>query len=177
MLEINSFKKILSFIILIICYMVSITPSSADIYGVLDEEGYLQFGSFNHNKYDNLIKEISQEAGIESTLIKAIIKAESNFNYSAISSKGAKGLMQLMPDIVLAMKIEDPFSPKENIQAGTQYLRLLLNLFKNNRTLALAAYNAGPEIVKAYNGIPPFPETKAYIRNVLQYYEEYKAGD
>ena len=173
----NSFQKILPLITLLICYMFSTTPSLADIYGVLDEEGYLKFDSSNHKKYDNLIEEISQESGIESTLIKAIIKVESNFNYSAVSSKGAQGLMQLMPDIVLAMKIDDPFSAKENIKAGTQYLRQLLDLFKENKTLALAAYNAGPEIVKAYNGVPPFPETRTYIQKVLQYYKEYSAGD
>ena len=161
-----------------ICILLTVvSSSSADIYGSLDDEGYLRFDSSKNTKYDRLITEMSKNFGVEPNLIKAVIKAESDFNDMAVSRKGAQGLMQLMPYTANAMEIDDPFSPEENIKAGTQYLSQLLNQYKNNKSLALAAYNAGPEVVKAYKGVPPFPETRTFIRRVLQYYKEFSAGD
>jgi len=115
----------------------------------------------------------SRQYQVDCALIKAIIKAESDFDHRAVSKKGAQGLMQLMPDTADAMKVEDPFDPKENIFAGTRYFSLLLKKFKNDKTLALAAYNAGPEEVESRNGVPPFPETKNYVKKVLNYYRTY----
>lgn len=126
--------------------------------------------------YEGIIKQASKRFEVEPHLIKAVIRAESGFDTRAVSSKGAKGLMQLMPDTAYEMDVEDPFSPEENIFGGTRYLRLLLKRFKNNKRLALAAYNAGPEMVKAYGGVPPFPETKTFIKRVLNYLKRYRAG-
>ena len=81
-----------------------------------------------------------------------------------------------MPDTANDMEVDNPFSPEENIFGGTRYLRLLLERFKHNKKLALAAYNAGPEVVKAYKGIPPFPETKSFVKKVLDYYRRYKSS-
>ena len=171
----NTFNIVLSFIILFLFIAFFTSLSSADIYGVLDEDGYLRFSSFNNKKYDTLIKEVSQESGVEFILIKAIIKAESDFDNMAISRKGARGLMQLMPDTAGAMGVDDPHNPNENIIAGVRYISQLLSRFNNDKTLALAAYNAGPEIVNAYKGVPPFLETRNFIRKVLRYYKEYGA--
>ena len=113
---------------------------------------------------------------IEPFLIKAVIKAESDFDNRAVSRKGAQGLMQLMPDTANDMKVNDPLSPEENIFGGTRYLSLLLERFKNNRRLALAAYNAGPETVEEYGGIPPFPETRTFVKRVLRYCKQYESG-
>jgi soluble lytic murein transglycosylase len=112
---------------------------------------------------------------VDPSLIKAVIKAESDFNKEAVSRKGAQGLMQLMPGTANAMKVQNPFNPEENIFGGTRYLSLMLERFKNNKRLALAAYNAGPEEVETHKGVPPFPETKSFIRKVLDYYKQYKS--
>ena len=111
---------------------------------------------------------------MDSSLIKAVIKAESDFDYQAVSGKGAQGLMQLMPETATDMEVRDPFNPEENILGGTRYLSLLLNRFDNNKSLALAAYNAGPENVENYQGIPPYPETQTFVKRVLNYYRKYR---
>jgi soluble lytic murein transglycosylase-like protein len=85
-------------------------------------------------------------------------------------------LMQLMPETANAMEVANPFSPEENIFGGTRYFSLLLDRFKNDKILALAAYNAGPEAVETYGGIPPFPETKSFVAKVLDYYEDYRSS-
>lgn len=113
---------------------------------------------------------------MEPSLVKAVIKAESDFDPMTVSSKGAKGLMQLMPETANDMEVENPFSPVENIFGGTRYLSLLLERFKNNKRLALAAYNAGPEVVETYKGVPPYPETRSFIDKVLEYYKQYMSA-
>ncbi|MFZ7110884.1 MAG: lytic transglycosylase domain-containing protein [Desulfatiglandales bacterium] len=105
-----------------------------------------------------------------------MIKAESDFDHRAVSKKGAQGLMQLMPQTATKMKVANPFNPEENIFGGTRYLSLLLERFNNDESLALAAYNAGPEKVKDYQGIPPYPETKSFVTKVLNFYERLKSG-
>jgi soluble lytic murein transglycosylase-like protein len=126
------------------------------------------------SKYDDLITEVSRKYNVDSALIKAIIKAESNFNHEAVSPVGARGLMQLMPKTASSLQVDDSFHPEKNIDGGVRYLRYLLNLFDNNLPLALAAYNAGENAVARYNyNIPPYPETRNYVRRVLNYLNSY----
>ncbi len=124
--------------------------------------------------YDGHIKKASLKYGVDFALLKAVIKAESNFDPYAVSPKGAEGLMQLMPQTSRLMKVRNPFNPIENIFAGTRYLRMLIKQFNNNLIFALAAYNAGPDTVMYYGGIPPFPETQNYVKRVLKYFRNYK---
>ena len=116
--------------------------------------------------YDRIIISKSHKYGLEPSLIRAVITAESNWDPRAISKKGAVGLMQLMPSTAKEMKL-DPFSPEENIEGGTRYLRYLLDRFKGRLDFALAAYNAGPTAVERSGGIPSIAETKKYVRKVL----------
>ncbi len=120
-----------------------------------------------------MIQELSQRYGVEFALVKAVIKAESSFNPRALSPKGARGLMQLMPQTAALHGVSNIHSPRENVAGGVQHLRLLLNRFRGNLRLTLAAYNAGEKAVERYGGVPPFSETKEYIRRVLSYRQSY----
>jgi len=123
------------------------------------------------------IQRASLEHKIDPLLIKAIIKTESNFNRFAVSSHGAQGLMQLMPDTAKDLQVTDPFDVYQNISGGTRYLRNLLDNYSGNLQLSLAAYNAGPGLVDRLGRVPRIPETINYVRKVLQYYKGYrKAG-
>ena len=124
--------------------------------------------------YDDYISIAAQSYGIPFCLVKSIIKAESNFDCRAISTKGAQGLMQLMPDTAKLMNVSDPFDPYENIMGGTRYFRMLLNQFNGKVKHALAGYNAGPGNVEIHNGIPPFKETRNYIGRVAKFYRQLK---
>lgn len=127
----------------------------------------------NRNAFDPYIKLSCQRYGMDHNLVKAVIHAESAFNPQAVSPKGAMGLMQLMPDTSKDMGVMDPFDPYDNIEGGTRYLRMLLNRFNNDVRLALAAYNAGPETVQKYGGIPPYEETETYVERVLALHSRY----
>ena len=127
----------------------------------------------NISNYDHLIIKASEKHNVEPALIKAIIKAESNFNHRAVSRKGARGLMQLMPATASSLQVKDSFHPENNIEGGVKYLRYLLNLFNGNLPLALAAYNAGENAVIRHRGIPPYPETQVYVRRVMSYLDKF----
>ncbi len=121
----------------------------------------------------DLFYEIAALYGLDPALLMAVAKAESDFDPKAVSHKGAKGLMQLMPETASDYQVQDVFDPRENLRGAAAFLRDLLDEFGDLR-LALAAYNAGPEKVRRYRGIPPYPETRAYVRRVLRYYALYK---
>jgi soluble lytic murein transglycosylase-like protein len=116
--------------------------------------------------YDDLIQEAALEHEVNPDLIHALIQTESSFNPLAVSPNGARGLMQLMPVVLEELGVEDPFDPRENIMAGTKYLKKLLNRHKGRVDLALASYNAGPTVVARYRGVPPFKETRNYVKKI-----------
>jgi soluble lytic murein transglycosylase len=185
--------------ILLVSTMVN-SPASADIFLYIDKEGVMHFsnaptqahyrvymkeGSSNPapaeisykpdtDKYDHLIADSCRLHGVDFALVKAVIRAESCFDPYAISSKGAEGLMQLMPETSKRLNVANPFDPHENIKGGVQHLKYLLDRFKYDLKLSLAAYNAGETTVAQVNGIPNYRETKNYIAEVLRYYQEYK---
>ncbi len=188
-------------VISMILAMTTATVASAaggDIYKGVDDEGVLHITDNPSNdrkmqwvrvykakriiissmidvkKYDYLISKAADKFNLDSALIKAVIKAESNFNHRAVSPVGAQGLMQLMPKTASSLKVDDSFHPEKNIEGGARYLRYLLNIYKGNLSLALAAYNAGEGAVAKYNyNIPPYRETQNYVRRVLSFYREY----
>lgn len=125
-------------------------------------------------RFNPIIIEVADRHEMDPALIKAIIMAESGHNPKAVSKRGAKGLMQLMPITAKSLGVEDVFDPEHNIKAGVAYFKKLLNQFDGDVKLALAAYNAGSRKVRKYKGIPPFKATKIYIRKVFRYYEKYK---
>jgi soluble lytic murein transglycosylase-like protein len=129
---------------------------------------------FDKGEYDEFIKKAAQKHNLDHALIRAVIKTESGFNHKAVSRKGARGLMQLMPGTALTLNVSDSFDPWSNIDGGSKYLRYLLNQFNGNLSLALAAYNAGEAAVAKYrNSIPPYPETQTYVRRVLSFFQKY----
>jgi soluble lytic murein transglycosylase len=137
-----------------------------------EERGTLSTEDFY--RFDHIISRAAEKYDIEFELIKAVIKVESNFDSLAVSKKGARGLMQLMPPTAKELRVLDSFDPIENIDAGTRYLKSLLGRFKDNLRLALAAYNAGNNAVIRNNGqIPPYKETKGYVKKVLRYFKIY----
>jgi soluble lytic murein transglycosylase-like protein len=121
-----------------------------------------------------IILAASNKHRVDPALVKAIIMAESSYNPTAISKKGAVGLMQLMPITADAMGVEDSLDPEHNINGGVRYLKHLLNIFSGDLTLAIAAYNAGITTVKKYQGVPPFKATQYYVKKVFEYYQQYK---
>ena len=124
-----------------------------------------------HEEPRAIIKEAATRYGVSEELIAAVIEAESQFNPRAVSRKGAQGLMQLMPETAATLGVEDPFSPRENIHGGVRHLRALIDRFDNNVPLALAAYNAGEGAVRVHKGIPPYPQTRAYVRKIMRQLE------
>ena len=181
----------------IVVLIASVISVNADIYRYIDDNGVMHFTNtptsnqhdykifikerttvstrFNTtDKYDKLISNASKEFNVDSRLLKAMIKAESDFDPRAISRKGAMGLMQIMPENFKMLKLENPFDPWQNIRAGAQYFKKLYKRFNGKLALSLAAYNAGPTAVDRYKRIPPYQETEEYVRRVLRYYRTFK---
>jgi len=135
----------------------------------------VSYGSIKDSTlFDHLIAESAEKHQVEFALVKAVIRAESGFNPYAISRKGARGLMQLMPETASRMSVPNIFNPRDNIDGGVRYLKYLMYLFNNDLRLSLAAYNAGENIVWQLGTIPPYRETVQYVQKVLDFYQYYR---
>ena len=183
--------------LMILGLLAGAAPVRAIVYSFVDENGVTHFtnvpsdprfrkvpgsspppagrsgsGSLAAEKYEAEIARCADDQGVDSALVKAVIKAESNYDNRAISRAGAQGLMQLMPATSKLRNVGNPFNPQQNIDGGVRHLKYLLTTF-GDTTLALAAYNAGENAVRKYNGVPPYPETKNYVSTVLSHYGRY----
>ena len=172
--------------------MVAAVPSvvCADIYKFVDANGVIHFTNTpttsnfklhakeNGSKFtiQDMITRCAAYYRLEEALVQAVIKVESDYNPSAVSSKGALGMMQLIPTTAELLKVSDPLDPEQNIRGGSHYLRMMLDQFNGNLDLALAAYNAGPTAVRRYGGVPPFKETQRYLTKVKYYLDFYRSG-
>ena len=145
-------------------------PVAARLQGELRAS---ELASAQDSEYQTLIADAATRHGVEPELVRAIIRAESAFNRVAVSPKGARGLMQLMPDTARKRGCHNPYDPRANIEAGVAHLRLLLDQYHKNLPRVLAAYNAGSQSVGRYHGIPPYAETEEYVTRVLRYRREY----
>jgi soluble lytic murein transglycosylase-like protein len=179
---------------LILGVHLAVVPAHADIYRYVDESGVMHITNLPTNpnfklwikerrviiragidmtKYGPLIQKASDKYKVDYSLVKAVIKAESNFNHKAVSPKGAQGLMQLMPKTASTLQVKDSFEPESNIEGGVKYLSYLMNVYNGHLPLALAAYNAGEKAIAKYGGVPPYAETKGYVRRVMALYKQY----
>jgi soluble lytic murein transglycosylase-like protein len=149
------------------------SPESPQVATPQNKSSYVR-GKRAEQLFHPIVLEAANRHQIDPALVKAVIMAESSYNPRAISKRGAKGLMQLMPETAKSLGVEDIFNPEHNINAGVKYLRHLMNQFDGDTKLALAAYNAGSRKVRQYSGIPPFSATKYYIKKVFRYYKYYK---
>lgn len=181
--------------------LLSMMPAAADIYKYEDKEGVLHFTDAptdrrfkvfmrdikkdqklrttfgcvkDPKEFEPIINSCALEYGVDKSLVKAVILAESGYNPNAVSRKGAAGLMQLMPKTAEGLKVCNSLDPAENIRGGVRYLKFLLDTFKGDVSLALAAYNAGLSKVAKYGGIPPYEETRNYVAKVLNYRSSYR---
>lgn len=157
---------------------ISLTNVPSDArYRKIDVESARFHAVISERELEPLIKRHSFQQQLHPALIRAVIKAESNFDPRAVSRAGAIGLMQLMPQTAVRLDVRDMFDPDENVGGGTKYLRQLLDRFHGNLPLALAAYNAGENIVERYQSLPPIDETRQYVRKVLRYYRTFLVRD
>lgn len=182
-------------ILLLILLLVPTQVFSMEVFQYVDESGTVHYtnvptdpryrrlqggqkkkiyiGKDQRQKILGLIEKEAAEQGMEPALIKAVVRAESDFNAFAVSSAGALGLMQLMPATAADLRLSDPFDPEENIRGGIRYLRYLLGTFNNDLVLSLAAYHAGMGNVLKHGRIPPIEETHIYVERVLRFYKDY----
>jgi len=189
--------------VFILSFLLWPVVSGADIYRYVDGEGVVHFSNTQpDNKFTLYLREgpkaapratasalpgaswmtgyvdrVSRANDLPPALVHAIIKAESNGQRKAVSPKGAKGVMQLMPFTSKRMRVADPFDPIENIEGGIMYIKELLITFEGDITNTVAAYNAGPAAVRKYGGVPPYQETRLYVRRVMDLYRQYSAGE
>ena len=133
--------------------------------------GWLRMPRTDTSLYAAEIKDAAERHGVPERLVQAVIRVESAFNPRAVSVKGAQGLMQLMPETASMLGVRNSFDPQQNIEGGVRHLRGLIDRFRNDLSLALAAYNAGEKAVVTHRGIPPFPETRDYVTRVLYHYD------
>jgi soluble lytic murein transglycosylase-like protein len=133
----------------------------------------VQKTKISYTAYTDIVEKKAKEHSVDPSLVNAVIKTESNWNKHAISKKGAVGLMQLMPSTADMLKVKNVFDAEANIDGGTRYLKYLIERFNGNLTLALAAYNAGPNKVEQYGDVPPISETRNYVKKVLGLYNGY----
>ncbi len=184
--------RIVGMLIAVLFLFVAVPVVQADIYLFIDSQGVLHFTNAPTSsqytlyikerpkpatatkKYDGIIQEASNTFDLSFSLLKAMIKVESDFDSRAVSKKGALGLMQIMPQNLQAFNIREPYDPKDNIMGGARYFKLLIERFEGKLPLALAAYNAGPTIVDKYRDIPPIKETQDYVKKVMKYFYIYK---
>ncbi len=188
-------KSILPFSFLFLAFIKS---SFADIYFYEDPQGTLRFSDepplvadfqirpetveegfrkaikkYSKRELRSLIHRFANQYKIEPALIEAVVKAESEYDSMAVSKKGARGLMQLMPATAKSLGVSDVHDPQENLKGGIQYLHRLLDRYQGNIDLAVAAYNAGEKSIERHKGIPPFPETIDYVMKVRKYYNHF----
>ncbi len=173
-----------------------LSPARGQIYGYQDEDGYWHFPQLNPSNTESMpaqrakgwqkdffiacyrpyIMAVCRKYKVNAALVMAIIMAESDCDRTAVSRKGAMGLMQLMPRTAERLNVGNPFSPRNNIEGGVRYLRYLLGRFHNDIALTAAAYNCGASRVEAAGGIPPIPETRQFVHKVLSFYHQFKSA-
>ena len=191
--------------VFILSFLLWPVVSGADIYRYVDGEGVIHYSNTQPDEKFTLylregpkaaprapasalqlpganwmtgyVDRFSRANDLPPALVHAIIKAESNGQRNAVSRKGAKGVMQLMPFTSKRLRVADPFDPIENIEGGIKYIKELLVIFEGNLTNAVAAYNAGPAAVRKYGGVPPYQETRIYVRRVMDLYRQYSAAE
>ena len=187
--------------VFILSFLLWPVVSGADIYRYVDRDGVIHYSNTQPDEKFTLylregpkapppapayaileaswmngyVDRISRANDLPPALVHAIIKAESNGQRKAVSPKGARGVMQLMPFTSKRMRVADPFDPIENIEGGIKYIKELLVTFEGNLTNTVAAYNAGPAAVRKYGGVPPYQETRLYVRRVMELYRQYSA--
>ncbi|MEK7365451.1 MAG: lytic transglycosylase domain-containing protein [Candidatus Deferrimicrobiota bacterium] len=187
--------------VFILSFLLWPVVSGADIYRYVDGEGVIHYSNTQPDEKFTLylregpkaaprapasalpgaswmtgyVDRFSRANDLPPALVHAIIKAESNGQRNAVSRKGAKGVMQLMPFTSKRLRVADPFDPIENIEGGIKYIKELLVTFEGNLTNTVAAYNAGPAAVRKYGGVPPYQETRLYVRRVMDLYRQYSA--
>lgn len=157
---------------------ISLTNVPSDMrYRRIDIPSNRLHPTISEQELEPMISRFSRQHQLHPALIRAVIKAESGFDPHAVSRAGAVGLMQLMPQTAARMDVRDLYDPEDNIGGGTKYLRQLLDRFRGNLPLALAAYNAGEHVVDRYRTLPPYTETRQYVRKVLRYYRVFLTRD
>lgn len=187
--------------IFILSFLLWPVVAGADIYRYVDRDGVIHYSNTQPDEKFTLylregpkaaprapasalpgaswmsgyVDRFSRANDLPPALVHAIIKAESNGQRNAVSPKGAKGVMQLMPFTSKRLRVADPFDPIENIEGGIRYIKELLITFDGNLTNTIAAYNAGPAAVRKYGGVPPYQETRLYVRRVMELYRQYSA--